>query len=216
MEKLESVKYSAALAVTSAWKGASRERLYDELGWESLNLGRWCRRLIFFYKIKNCLAPDYTRHPIPSIRDLSYNFRRCNNIGEIRARSKSFKSNFYLSCLSEWEKLGQEIRLSSYVSMLKKKVLTIIRPYPKLVFGAYDSEGISILIQLHVGLSSWKYDKFAHNFMDTLNPLCSINYGVENTEHYVLFCLAYCTIRRDLPTCVNNILHPYVFRNFSN
>ena len=38
MEKLESVQYSAALAVTGAWKGTSRDKLYDELGWESLNL----------------------------------------------------------------------------------------------------------------------------------------------------------------------------------
>ena len=39
MEKLESVQYSAAVAVTGAWRGSSREKLY-ELGWESLN----CRR----------------------------------------------------------------------------------------------------------------------------------------------------------------------------
>ena len=31
MEKLESVQYSAALAVTGAWRGTSREKLYNEL-----------------------------------------------------------------------------------------------------------------------------------------------------------------------------------------
>ena len=34
METLEFVQYSAALAV--AWKGTLREKLYAELGWESL------------------------------------------------------------------------------------------------------------------------------------------------------------------------------------
>ena len=38
MEKLESTQYSAAQAVTGAWKGTSGEKLYDEFGWESLNL----------------------------------------------------------------------------------------------------------------------------------------------------------------------------------
>ena len=38
MEKLESVQYSTVLAVTGAWKGTSREKLYNELSWESLNL----------------------------------------------------------------------------------------------------------------------------------------------------------------------------------
>ena len=40
MEKLEAVKYSAALAVTGAWKCTSREKIYEELGWKSLDLRR--------------------------------------------------------------------------------------------------------------------------------------------------------------------------------
>ena len=49
MEQLETVQYSASLAVSGAWRGTSREKLYDELGWESLNLRRWSRRLALFY-----------------------------------------------------------------------------------------------------------------------------------------------------------------------
>ena len=33
MQKIESVQYSAALAVTGTWRGTSREKLYCELGW---------------------------------------------------------------------------------------------------------------------------------------------------------------------------------------
>ena len=33
---LESVQYSAALAVAGAWKGTSYDKLLDELGWEYL------------------------------------------------------------------------------------------------------------------------------------------------------------------------------------
>ena len=35
-KKLEQTQYSAALAVTGTWRGTSRQRLYDELGWEDL------------------------------------------------------------------------------------------------------------------------------------------------------------------------------------
>ncbi len=70
MEKLESVQYSAALAVTGAWKGTSREKLYEELGWESLSLRRWSRRLVLFYKIVNGITQDYTRYPIPKLQQL--------------------------------------------------------------------------------------------------------------------------------------------------
>ena len=67
MEKLESVQYSAALAVTGAWKDTSRQKIYVELGWESLNLRRWSRRLVLFYKIINNLTLDYTRSPVPQL-----------------------------------------------------------------------------------------------------------------------------------------------------
>ena len=60
-ERLVTVQYSDALAVTGAWKGTSREKIYDELAWESLDLRRWSRRLVLFYKIINHLTPDYTK-----------------------------------------------------------------------------------------------------------------------------------------------------------
>ena len=67
MDKLESVQYSAALAVTGTWRGTSREKLYAELGWESLSSRRWSRRLTLFYKIMNNLTPFYSKEPIPPL-----------------------------------------------------------------------------------------------------------------------------------------------------
>ena len=40
MERLESVQYSDAFAVTGLWRGTSCEKLYTELGWESLSSRR--------------------------------------------------------------------------------------------------------------------------------------------------------------------------------
>ena len=39
-EKLESIQYNAALAVTGAIRGSSSEKLYQELGLESLQSRR--------------------------------------------------------------------------------------------------------------------------------------------------------------------------------
>ena len=50
-EKLESVNYKAALAITGAVQESSRERLYQELGLESLKSRRWYSRLYGMYKI---------------------------------------------------------------------------------------------------------------------------------------------------------------------
>ena len=105
MEKLESVQYSAALAVSGTWKGTSREKLYAELGWESLNSRRWSRRLILFYKFINNLVPKYTTGPIPPLRQSRYSLRKQDAVGRIRTRTDKFQSTFYPHCLSEWNKL---------------------------------------------------------------------------------------------------------------
>ena len=48
-KRLEQTQYSAALAVTGAWRGTSRQRLFNELGWENLYDRRWYRRLCHFF-----------------------------------------------------------------------------------------------------------------------------------------------------------------------
>ena len=40
-KKLEATQYSAALAVSGAWRGTSKCKLYEELGWENLYHRRW-------------------------------------------------------------------------------------------------------------------------------------------------------------------------------
>ena len=46
--KIESIQYKARIAITGAIQGTSRERLYRELGLESLNDRCWFRKLTFF------------------------------------------------------------------------------------------------------------------------------------------------------------------------
>ena len=43
--KVESIQYNACLAITRAIRGTSREKIYQELGLESLQLRRWYRKL---------------------------------------------------------------------------------------------------------------------------------------------------------------------------
>ena len=50
-EKIEKIQYDACLAITGCFRGTSREKLYLELGLESLTDRRFCRRLTFFTKL---------------------------------------------------------------------------------------------------------------------------------------------------------------------
>ena len=57
--KIESVQYNDALAITGCVRGTSREKLFLELGLTSLYDRRRLHRLTFFHKILNDLAPQY-------------------------------------------------------------------------------------------------------------------------------------------------------------
>ena len=67
--KIESVQYNAALAITGAIWGTSKEKLYQELGFESLKDRRWLRRLCYLYKIVNTKQPAYLYDLIPPFQD---------------------------------------------------------------------------------------------------------------------------------------------------
>ena len=43
IQNIEAIQYNAALAITGAIKGTSKEKLYDELGLESLSSRRWIK-----------------------------------------------------------------------------------------------------------------------------------------------------------------------------
>ena len=150
--------------MTGSWRGTSRERLYSELGWESLSARRWSRRLVLFYRFINKLTPDYTREPIPPLHPNSYCFRNPSVVGQIMARTEKFKSSFYPDYLCEWNKLDPEIRQAPSVSVFKKKLISQIRSPANSVYGIHNQKGVAHLTQLRVGLSKLNFHKFENNF----------------------------------------------------
>ena len=79
-QKLESIQYNAALAITGPIRGSSRETLYQELGLESLKQRRWFRRLCYFFKITKNQSPKYLFVKISTTRAV---YRARNNIDNI-------------------------------------------------------------------------------------------------------------------------------------
>ena len=74
-DKIERLQYKTCLAIKRAIQGTSRERLYNELGLESLSSRRWCRELCAIYKLLSTQCPKYLFDTIPS-RESFYNTRK--------------------------------------------------------------------------------------------------------------------------------------------
>ena len=57
-EKVESIQYNAAVAITGTIRDISKEKLFEELRLESLQHRRWYRKLYRFYEILKDQSPN--------------------------------------------------------------------------------------------------------------------------------------------------------------
>ena len=117
-DKLESVQYKAALAITGAIQGTSRDKLYQELGLESLKSRRWYKRLSCMFKIMKKEAPNYLINLI-SKREQTIRTRN-NHIPSYHCRTDCFKYSFFPSTLNDWFKLDENIRNSTVYCIIQK------------------------------------------------------------------------------------------------
>ena len=127
-KKLESIQYNACLAITGCFRGTSRDKLYSELGLETLADRRYIRRLCFFYKIVNNFTPQYLRNYITI--QANNNLRNRLPIKPIFARTERFRNSFFPHCISQWNILDSRIRDLPSISSFKRALLDFFRPKP--------------------------------------------------------------------------------------
>ena len=125
--KMESIQYNACLAITGAIWGTSREKIYQELCLEYLQLRRWYRKLCLFDKILKNEHPKYLFHLI-LVRCTSYVTRTESNIPLIKTKHNFFKNSFFPSAIIECNNLYPNLRNSKSISVFKEKILNFIRP----------------------------------------------------------------------------------------
>ena len=207
MNSIERIQYQAALAITGAWKGTNLNKIYEELGWESLTDRRWSRRLIHFYKIQNNYTPPYLKSPIPPPRTHLYGIRSGNVLREITYKTNRYKKCFYPHCIKSWNEIGPEFREAVSLSVFKTNILKLIRPPGKEIFHVHDPQGIKRLFQIRVGLSRLKSHKKRFNFRDTPTDTCTCSSNSETSQHYLLHCVNFSNERETLMRSITPILN---------
>ena len=119
------IQYKTALAITIAIKQTSIDRLYKELGLESLSDRRWSCRPFFFHKIIQRLLPSHPQNYHNVVREETY--ITCsttqNKIKPIPARTKALENSFFPNCIKESGKLNNKIKNTESISNLKATVL---------------------------------------------------------------------------------------------
>ena len=190
MALLESVQYNAGLIVANCWKGTNRDRLYNELGWESLSNRRHFRRLSLFYQIKNDLAPAYLADCIKDVPP------------DITNR---YSNSFFPYCQVHFANLDHTIANSPSLAIFKSRFLKTIRPTPKQHFDIGDKYGLSLLVKLRLHFSDLREHRFRHHF-NCQSPICSCQNGDETTKHFLLSCSKFNNARRTFLSNLDSIV----------
>ena len=201
--KLELLQYNVCFAITGAIRGTSREKLYEELGLESLQLRCWFRKLSLFYKLFISKHPNYLFKLIP-LRNSNYVTRNNHNIPLLKTRYNFFKNSFFPSTIIEWNKLDHKIRNSSSFIIFRKSILKFIRPSANSLFNCHNAKGINFITRLRLGLSHLREHKFKHSFQDSLSLFCSCGLDIESTAHFLLHWPMYITERHTLLSTIKN------------
>ena len=91
MEKVERIQYQAALAISGVWRGSSRSKLYEELGWESLSDRRMGRRILQIHKILNKKTPSYLSDKLPPNSRTLFSGNVRNTFRELICKSNRYE-----------------------------------------------------------------------------------------------------------------------------
>ena len=151
------MQYNASLAITGAIRGTSKEKLWNELGIESLQLRRLYRKLCYFYKFYKHESPQYLFKLVP-LRQSPYTTRNTENI----AFSKTI---FFPQLLLSVTILTLTFEMSEALALLKT-ISWILWGQPQIMFlNVKIIEELNFLQDLKIG------QKFKHSFQDTLNPI---------------------------------------------
>ncbi|MCG8033358.1 MAG: reverse transcriptase family protein, partial [Candidatus Thiodiazotropha taylori] len=130
---LDAIHIEAARIITGGTKLCSIDKLYSELGWDSLQSRRNKHKLVTLYKILHGLAPNYLLDLMPpTVQETSrYNLRNSDHFQNYRANTNLYLDSFFPSTIRAWNNLSTEIKEASSLTIFKTLLNRNIQPPPK-------------------------------------------------------------------------------------
>ena len=132
----------------------------------------------------------------PSKDNYSLRSASTSIIKSIPSRTKSFKRMFFPYCINEWNEINIEIRNCRSLNIFKTSISS--KKQENSLFSVHDLLGAKLLTRLRLKFSHLNEHKFRHGFNDTINPMCLCGTEAEITEHFLLRCHFYSTLRLEL------------------
>ena len=145
------MQYEAAKVVTCAIKGTSRQRLLEELGWESMKTRRIIHRIVLFYKIVNNCSPHYS-------------LRSSINFSVFATRTERFRNSFFPSAIALWNQLSTEIRNIESIRSFKKELKIYFNIVPYNILFDFSIDRYSSVLHTRLRLDACALNYYLFSF----------------------------------------------------
>ena len=89
------------MAMTRAIRWSSTEKIYEELGLESLKSIRWYRKISFLYNVLESESPSYFFNTLPN-SNRQRQARNSGNIPSFFVKHDYFKNYFFPPAITKW------------------------------------------------------------------------------------------------------------------
>ena len=113
-QKIKSIQYQAAIAITGTRHGTYKTKLCNEIGIESMKLRQW--HLRYFFKIQSSGLPQYLNELIPK------SSRSTKRFSPLPVRAEVFRNLLLPYTVNEWNNLDNIIKSSESYLMFRKNV----------------------------------------------------------------------------------------------
>ena len=194
------VQHQDALAVTGTCKGTSTNKIYEELGWESLFVRRWFHRLVQFLRYKMVSLLHILKH-LFLLPEIIFMVPEVKMTSAVSNEELTHTYSFYPHTVKIWNEIGPGLGQAPSLIIFKFNTPKLNRPEKNNVSNIHDTKGIKRLFQLRVGLSPLRHKK-RHNFKDTLSDICPC----DTTIHFLIYCDLYPGVRIKMFQVINPIL----------
>jgi hypothetical protein len=208
--ELEKIQTEAARICSGATKLVSLNKLFTEIGWESLKSRRVKHKLILLYKMINNISPTYLSDLVPqSVAENSrYNLRNAQDLQIPFCRTTLYQNSFLPSVISEWNNLPPDTKYAPSVESFKKLLNVDKLVTPKHYYTGNRQSQI-LHTRLRTNCSSLNNDLFLKGIVESPHCECS---QVESAHHFFFACPRYQVIRQIL----FNTVSQYCPLNISN
>ena len=144
-----------------------------------------------------CVYLTYHQHitnllPRATGERMNYSLRTSSNISIPRSTTESLNKSYLPSTIKDWNLLPRNIRELPTLEQFKNHLTPVKELIPRRFYSGHRKYQI-IQTRMRLGCSDLKEDLFNVNLSDS--PLCSCGRGIEDAEHFLIYCTRYQHIR---------------------